>query len=87
MTHSIDGIPYWELFLNRANLDEGRQQALLKLYPECLVFAMRDSGEHEFSLGLSTVLQCLHLAEKLKSVPPLPHWWWHTNKNYSLRLK
>lgn len=46
--------------------------------PQCdeeLLFAMRDK-HHEFSLGLSIVLQCLQLAEQNGHVPRLPDEWW-----------
>lgn len=39
---------------------------------ESLIFAM----QNQFSLGLSTVLECLALAEKAGHVPPLPPEWW-----------
>ena len=42
---------------------------------ENLVFAMRDNN-HDFSLGLSTVLECLNIAEKEGYVPKLPAEWW-----------
>ena len=40
-----------------------------------LVFAMSDKY-HEFSLGLTTVLNCLQIAEQKGHVPPLPDEWW-----------
>lgn len=42
---------------------------------EELLFAMRDQ-EHEFSLGLSVVLNCLSIAEEEGFVPQLPDDWW-----------
>ena len=42
---------------------------------EVLAFAMRDNF-HEFSIGLSTILECLQIAEKEGYVPPLPDEWW-----------
>ena len=42
---------------------------------EELQFAMKDKY-HEFSLGLSVVLECLVVAEKEGFVPPLPENWW-----------
>ena len=42
---------------------------------EELVFAMQDKT-HQFSLGLSTLLECLMIAEKEGYVPALlPEWW------------
>ncbi|NTM07706.1 hypothetical protein HQ705_11855 [Enterococcus faecium] len=42
---------------------------------EELMFMMKDKY-HEFSLGLSTVLKCLAIAEKEGYVPPLSDDWW-----------
>lgn len=45
---------------------------------ECLedyLFLMRDN-EHEFSIGLRTILACLAFAEEEGAVPPLPSEWW-----------
>ena len=39
-----------------------------------------EDNQHQFSLGLSTVLRCLAIAEKEGYVPKLPYDWW-----YSLR--
>ena len=60
-----------EILENRAQPEDG----------ECaqegceLVFAMRDR-HHAFSLDLSTVLQCLRMAEQEGGVPKLPDDWW-----------
>ncbi|MCB1733673.1 MAG: hypothetical protein H6981_01375 [Gammaproteobacteria bacterium] len=46
--------------------------------PECLdemVFALRDR-HHTFSVGMSTILQCLALAQEEGAVPVLPSPWW-----------
>ncbi|QCZ44822.1 hypothetical protein [Levilactobacillus brevis] len=42
---------------------------------EELLFLMCDQ-EHEFSLGLSVVLNCLSIAEEEGFVPQLPNDWW-----------
>lgn len=42
---------------------------------EYMVFAMKDQ-HHRFTLGLGTILECLHAAEKEGAVPPLPVDWW-----------
>lgn len=44
---------------------------------EELVFAMRDN-HHPFSIGLSTILSCLAIAEKEGYVPQLPFEWWNS---------
>ncbi len=47
---------------------------------EELFFAMQDN-EHNFSLGLRTVLHCLKLAESNGNIPPLPSKWWISVNN------
>lgn len=42
---------------------------------EYMVFAMQDK-HHQFTLGLSTLLECLYIAEKEGAVPQLPDQWW-----------
>lgn len=45
---------------------------------ECMedhLFLMRDN-EHEFFVGLRTVLSCLAFAEDYGAVPKLPDGWW-----------
>lgn len=53
---------------------------------ECLedyLFLMQDSN-HEFTLGLSTVLACLAFAENEGAVPSLPvEWWWKISTRYA----
>lgn len=44
---------------------------------EQLVFAMQDNY-HPFSMGLSTILSCLAIAEKEGYVPRLPFDWWNS---------
>jgi hypothetical protein len=49
-----------------------------------LLFAMKDN-HHEFTLGITTVLECLALAEKSGAVPELPsEWWIQIVRHYSL---
>ncbi|MBU2771244.1 hypothetical protein HFQ13_03095 [Acidithiobacillus sp. VAN18-1] len=40
-----------------------------------IVFALQDRY-HQFSMALSTVLQCLRMAEQEGGVPHLPSDWW-----------
>ena len=38
---------------------------------------------HEFSIGLSTILSCLAMAEKEGAVPKIPYEWWSLiNRRY-----
>lgn len=69
------------MYENRATFDkkEGKiivnDQTVDENFSEELVFAMKDST-HEFSLGLTTVLGCLSIAEAEGYLPPLPKEWW-----------
>ena len=49
--------------------------------PEELVFAMKDN-HHHFSLGLTTVIECLQIAEIQGYVPKLPQEWWCKLRRY-----
>lgn len=42
---------------------------------EDYLFLMKDK-EHEFFIGLRTILSCLAIAEKEEAVPKLPQEWW-----------
>jgi hypothetical protein len=62
---------------NIANLDP-REITEHFACEECLeeyLFKMRDSF-HEFSIGLTTILSCLALAQDEGAVPELPADWW-----------
>lgn len=62
---------------NRATLDDNpppAEQADLS-QDDYMVFAMQDK-HHQFTLGLSTILECLHAAEQEGAVPRLPEDWW-----------
>lgn len=65
------------IFENRATLDinpPAAEQADLS-QDDYMVFAMQDK-HHQFTLGLSTILECLHAAEQEGAVPALPESWW-----------
>jgi hypothetical protein len=50
------------------------------------IFAMRDDKNHEFTLELLTLLECLRLSEEEGHVPLLPGAWWIQLANrYNLR--
>lgn len=57
---------------NRAELQQAAEKT--ECYP--VVFLLRDNY-HEFTLGLDTVLQCLHFAEEQGAIPPIPDDWWY----------
>lgn len=58
---------------NRADLGSPEAQDFSD--GEELVFALQDR-HHQFSLGLTTILQCVRLAEQEGGVPALPEEWW-----------
>ena len=62
-------------------LNENQQPAHDKQFcdncGELLIFKMRDNY-HDFGLGLTTVLQCLKVAENESYIPPLPYDWWRS---------
>jgi hypothetical protein len=46
---------------------------------EPLIFAMKDN-EHDFTIGLITILQCLEVAENTNVIPKIGCEWWVTTK-------
>ena len=74
-----------ELYENRADTNPEKELTLDCTGFECcheeLVFALRDK-HHEFSLGLSTILECLAAAERTGNVPKLPDMWWLQIRQY-----
>lgn len=74
-----------EIFETRATLQSGQTVAEnnCEHCEDPLIFAMQDK-QHQFSLGLITVLQCLRLAEQEGFVPALPpEWWWAVEGRYN----
>jgi len=70
---------------NRAVLDtSGIQDSSVN--EEEMIFALQDR-HHQFSMGLSTVLQCLRMAEREGGVPDLPEdWWIQVKRRYTIDL-
>lgn len=61
---------------NRATrTDEAPKKSHCEVCDEMLVFGLKDR-HHTFSLGLTTVLECLRAAEQSGYVPPLSTGWW-----------
>lgn len=67
---------------NRAYLEDNRikDHTGCEQCTEDYLFFMKDQ-EHEFSIGLKTVLACLAFAEEKGAVPPLPNEWWQLINN------
>ncbi len=63
-----------EIFENRVTYQNKATENQCPNCDELLVFALKDQY-HEFSMGLSTVLQLLLVAEKQGYVPKLPSEW------------
>lgn len=60
-------------FLNRAKVESSEEIACDNCY-EHVVFLLKDK-DHEFSVGLTTVLECLMFAIKNGNLPKLPKNW------------
>ncbi len=60
-------------FFNRAVIKSAKEIQCKKC-PERVVFVLRDK-EHEFSIGLSSVVECLAFAVKNGDLPKLPRHW------------
>lgn len=63
-----------EVFENRSHFNKTVNDNYCEACDERLIFGMRDN-HHDFSLGLSTVLECLLIAEKQGHIPELPAEW------------
>lgn len=64
------------MFENSVAIQDGAHEEVL--CPHCdepLVFGMKDNA-HEFSIGLTKILECLVVAEHMGYVPPFPDDWW-----------
>ncbi|MBN6058658.1 hypothetical protein [Aggregatibacter actinomycetemcomitans] len=59
---------------NRAKCDSV-ENGNSKCCDEPLIFALKDD-HHEFSIGLSTILECLKFAQDEGVIPPIPVDWW-----------
>ena len=62
-----------EIFFNRADIKDSEQIVCQDCF-ERVVFMLRDK-DHEFSIGLSTVLECVMFAIKNGDLPKLPSSW------------
>lgn len=63
-----------EVFFNRAEVENAEQIVCDNCFEE-IVFMLRDNYGHEFSLGLTTVLDCLAFAVNGGNLPKLPVSW------------
>lgn len=64
-----------DMFNNRACLEAGQREVFCPRCDELLVFGMKDR-EHEFSIGLSSVLECMVIAEHMGYLPSFHNEWW-----------
>ena len=64
-----------KIYFNRANVVTAYNHVGCERCAEPVVFALKDST-HEFSVGLSTILDCLMIAEQEGYVPKIPDGWW-----------
>ena len=63
----------------RLDMDNPPERQICDNCDEQLVFALQDKNT-TFSVGISTILQCLYCAESEGCVPPLPQDWWEKAK-------
>lgn len=63
-----------EILLNRAATKEAEKMHCDNCF-EQVVFHLRDSNGCDFSLGLSTILECLVFAIQKGNLPKLPQSW------------
>ena len=63
-----------KVFFNRAKVTKTEQINCEKCF-EDIIFALRDNY-HEFSIGLSTILECLKHSEREGIIPPISDEWW-----------
>lgn len=62
-----------EIFFTRAEMENAERICCDNCF-EQVIFMMRDR-EHEFSIGLTTVLECLIFAVRNGDLPKLPQSW------------
>ncbi len=62
-----------EIFFNRADVERAEKMCCDNCF-EQVVFLLKDK-DHEFSMGLTTVLECLEFAIKSGNLPKLPMSW------------
>ncbi|WP_437559496.1 hypothetical protein [Acidithiobacillus sulfuriphilus] len=70
----LDKMDHEAILENPAKFRPDEQGESLATMEE-IVFALRDR-HHEFSMDLTTLLQCLRLAEREGGVPELSKTWW-----------
>lgn len=69
----MDNVDKKEIFFNRAEVKEAERIYCDNCF-ENVVFLLKDN-DHEFSIGLSTVLECLIFAIQQGELPKLPQSW------------
>lgn len=62
-----------EIFFNRAEIENAESMLCDNCF-ERVIFRLKDN-DHEFSLGLITILECLEFAIKNGDLPKLPRSW------------
>jgi hypothetical protein len=74
---------------NRVKADGGAESRYCEECGELMVFAFSDSRGNKFSVGLSTVIDCLLLAIEQNELPKLPSSWFdemRSRVDYSANL-
>lgn len=63
------------ILANRATLKKTQSNGTCQQCDDPIIFALQDK-HHQFSIGLSTILECLKFAENEHTIPPIPEEWW-----------
>lgn len=69
----MDENQHKEIFFNRAEVESAERIGCESCF-EQVVFSLRDN-HHEFSVGLTTILECLAFAISQGELPKLPRSW------------
>lgn len=77
---------YHDIFFNRANVENAEKQTCESCL-EPVVFFLKDQKNNEFSMGLSTILECIAFAIQEGNLPKLPEkWLYNVDSRYNTCL-
>ncbi|GAB1660365.1 TPA: hypothetical protein ACK3JP_002337 [Mannheimia haemolytica] len=83
----VKNVVHEEILHNRAELQQAvEKEEFCAKCDNSVVFHLRDNY-HEFTLGLDTILQCLHFAEEKGAIPPIPEDWWYEMTGRSMGIE
>lgn len=70
----MNDVNHKEIFFNRAEIKESERIICDNCF-EQVIFHLKDQNNHEFSLNLSTALNCIVFAIQTGNLPRLPKSW------------